>query len=497
MEAGQYVPSPPCLGRRRSVVPGEPEGTTEDHGTRALVVVQESPQPPFECAALTRHPTSMWSALARRAARRRFGAPSVARGRPGRRLLATAAATLCLSLIGSACAGSAGQRTSASQTPSVPTARLSITPASGTGSVKPQKGIMVKVLGGKIVKVSVDTRGDPVTGILDSAATTWHSRWALDTATRYTVRATARDAAGKTVTATSTFRTLTPLQTFATQIFEGHGLSYGVGMPIILKFSRPISDRRAVERSLRLWSSKRVVGAWYWDGSSTLYFRTRSYWPAHTKVRFVAHLNGIEGAPGVYGTHTLRQSFVIGDSLIAVASTRTHHVRIYLNRHLFADWPISSGRSGDDTPNGTYLTIEKQNPAHMKGPGYDIQVPWSVRFTWSGDYLHDAYWSVGEQGFANVSHGCVNLSPAHAKTYYQLAVPGDPVTINGSPRGGTWDNGWTVWFLPWRELLRGSALHEAVRVGPNGSTFVDPASLPPSRAKPPLGAPRPRNAAPA
>ena len=459
--------------------------------------MQESPQPPFECAALTRHPTSMWSALARRAARRRFGAPSVARGRPGWRLLATAAATLCLSLIGSACAGSAGQRTSASQTPSVPTARLSITPASGTGSVKPQKGIMVKVLGGKIVKVSVDTRGDPVTGILDSAATTWHSRWALDTATRYTVRATARDAAGKTVTATSTFRTLTPLQTFATQIFEGHGLSYGVGMPIILKFSRPISDRRAVERSLRLWSSKRVVGAWYWDGSSTLYFRTRSYWPAHTKVRFVAHLNGIEGAPGVYGTHTLRQSFVIGDSLIAVASTRTHHVRIYLNRHLFADWPMSSGRSGDDTPNGTYLTIEKQNPAHMKGPGYDIQVPWSVRFTWSGDYLHDAYWSVGEQGFANVSHGCVNLSPAHAKTYYQLAVPGDPVTINGSPRGGTWGNGWTVWFLPWRELLRGSALHEAVQAGPNGSTFVDPAALRPSRAKPPLGVPRPRNAAPA
>ena len=355
---------------------------------------------------------------------------------------------------------------------------------------------MVKVLGGRIVKVSVDTRGDPVTGILDSAATTWHSRWALDTATRYTVRATARDAAGRTVTVTSTFRTLAPRRTFTTQIFEGHDLTYGVGMPIILKFSRPITDRRAVQRSLRLWTSRRVVGAWYWDGDATLYFRPRRYWPAHTKVRFVAHLNGIEGSPGVYGTHTLRQSFVIGGSLIAVANTRTHHVRIYLNRHLFADWPISAGRSGDDTPNGTYLTIEKQNPAHMKGPGYDIEVPWSVRFTWSGDYLHDAYWSVGEQGFANVSHGCVNLSPAHAKTYYQLAVPGDPVTISGSPRGGTWDNGWTVWFLSWPKLLRGSALHEAVRAGPNGSTFVDPASLRPSRAKPPLGAPRPRNAAP-
>jgi lipoprotein-anchoring transpeptidase ErfK/SrfK len=48
----------------------------------------------------------------------------------------------------------------------------------------------------------------------------------------------------------------------------------------------------------------------------------------------------------------------------------------------------------------------------MSGPGYtDFAVPYSVRFTWSGDYMHDAYWSVGEQGYTDVSHGCVNLSP--------------------------------------------------------------------------------------
>ena len=63
-------------------------------------------------------------------------------------------------------------------------------------------------------------------------------------------------------------------------------------------------------------------------------------------------------------------------------------------------------------------------------------MPWSVRFTWSGDYLHDAYWSVGEQGFTNVSHGCVNMPPADAEIYYNMAVPGDPVTITGSPRAG-------------------------------------------------------------
>jgi lipoprotein-anchoring transpeptidase ErfK/SrfK len=372
-----------------------------------------------------------------------------------------------------------------------------ITPTGGARGVKPARGIGVRVVGGKIVSVTVHTAGDRVTGDLNGAATAWHSRWALDVNARYTVRATAIDTAGRTVAKTSTFRTLTPLHTFATQIFEGHNQTYGVGMPIILTFDQPITDRRAVERSLVVSTSQRVVGAWYWDGDATLYFRPRSYWPAHTRVRFVAHLSGIEGAPGVYGTHTLTQSFVIGRSLIAVANTQTHHVRIYLDKRLFADWPMSSGRPGDDTPNGTYLAIDKENPADMIGPGYNIEVPWSVRFTWSGDYLHDAYWSVGQQGFTNVSHGCVNLSPADAQTYYQMALPGDPVTITGSPRAGAWDNGWTVWFLRWRALLHGSALRKAVRTGPYGSTFVRPASLRPSRAKAPLGRAQSGNAKPA
>jgi hypothetical protein len=116
-----------------------------------------------------------------------------------------------------------------------------------------------------------------------------------------------------------------------------------------------------------------------------------------------------------------------------------------------------------------------------------------VRFTWSGDYLHDAYWSVGQQGFQNVSHGCVNMPPADAQTYYQMEVPGDPVTITGSPRAGVWDNGWTMWFLPWSRYLQGSALGEAVQAGPGGSTFVSPSLLPASTATAPLGGPDPGN----
>ena len=374
------------------------------------------------------------------------------------------------------------------------TARVSITPRDGGTQVVPKAGITVRASGGRIIAVRARVRGQTVDGRMNASGRVWRSRWALRTGTRYTVSATAIDPAGRRATSTSTFRTLTPSRTFTTRIFQGYRQTYGVGMPIMLTFSRPITHRRAVERSLELRTSKPVVGAWYWDGDQTVEFRPRSYWRPHTVVHFTGHLDGVEGAPGAYGVHTLTQTFSIGRSLIAVASTATHHVRIYLDRRVFADWPISSGRPGDDTPNGTYLTIDKGNPVEMKGPGYDIMVPWSVRFTWSGDYMHDAFWSVGEQGFTNVSHGCVNLSPANAETYYKLAVPGDPVTITGSPRGGEWGNGWTVWFLTWRQLLGGSALHQAVWAGPTGSTFVDPASVPRSWAAPPRTTSRPGNA---
>jgi lipoprotein-anchoring transpeptidase ErfK/SrfK len=377
--------------------------------------------------------------------------------------------------------------------------RLSITPASGSTDTTPNRGITVTAAGGKISDVIVRAGGDRVTGTLNAAGTVWHSTWALNVSQHYAVTATAAGTTGRPVTRTSSFGTFTPAKTFRTTIIEGYDETYGVGMPIILYFSRPITDRAAVERALQIRTSKPVVGAWYWDSQCNLapvcvYFRPRRYWPAHTRVSFTGHLNGVEVAPGVYGHHTLTQTFTIGSSLIVVASTARHYMNVYRDGKLFAHWPISSGRPGDETPNGTYLTIEKANPVDMVGPGYNIEVPWSVRFTWSGDYLHDAYWSVGEQGFTNVSHGCVNMPPVDAEIYYKMAVPGDPVTITGSPRTGEWDNGWTEWFLPWDRYVHGSALHKAVQAGPDGSTFVSPSS-PPAAATAPLGAPNSHNSA--
>jgi hypothetical protein len=81
----------------------------------------------------------------------------------------------------------------------------------------------------------------------------------------------------------------------------------------------------------------------------------------------------------------------------------------------------------------------------------------------------------------------VNLPPADAEEYYKMEVPGDPVTILGSPAAGRWDNGWTEWFLTWPQYLKGSALHEAVVAGPDGSTFVNPAAVAAGTVSAPIG----------
>jgi lipoprotein-anchoring transpeptidase ErfK/SrfK len=422
-----------------------------------------------------------------------------------RRHLWLVLAVICCaaSLAVSACSGSGGTSASGGKSAAPAGLQVSITPANGSSAATPSKGITVTAAKGKLSSVTVTTGGDEVTGSMNAARTAWHSTWALDVAQSYTVTAkaegtSAAGTSGKTITRTSSFKTLNPSQTFTTQIYEAADQTYGVGMPIILYFNHQITDKAAVERALQITASKPVVGSWYWDdpcnmATVCLYFRPRNYWPANTTVSLTAHLNGVEAAPGVYGYHTLTQTFTIGSSLIVVASTTMHHMELYQNGKLIDTWPISTGRPGDNTPNGTYLTIDKGNPVNMKGPGYNLEVPWSVRFTWSGDYLHDAFWSVGEQGFTNVSHGCVNMAPADAEMYYKMEIPGDPVTVTGSPKAGTWDNGWTMWFLPWTKYVQGSALGDAVEAGPSGSTFISPSAVPASTATAPTGTADPDN----
>ena len=130
-------------------------------------------------------------------------------------------------------------------------------------------------------------------------------------------------------------------------------------------------------------------------------------------------------------------------------------------------------------------------------PGYYNELVYdAVQFTASGTYIHSAPWSVGEQGMVNVSHGCVNVGGANAVWYYDHSMLGDPVSVVGSPVRGTWDNGWTIYFLSWHKLLSGSATGDAVLASASGSQFVPlhprwhrPTRRPPGAGHPAL--PRP------
>jgi lipoprotein-anchoring transpeptidase ErfK/SrfK len=352
---------------------------------------------------------------------------------------------------------------------------------------RPDLGVSVTARRGVLADVSVTSAAGRVDGSFTTGANGWHTAWALAPAQTYRVTATAVNSGGKQTVATGTFRTLTPARTFSASVEMTPGETVGVGMPIMVTFSQPIQDKAAVERSFEIYSSRPVTGAWYWMSSESVWFRPKDYWPANTKVSLTAHLSGVQAAPGMYGSANLSQHFTVGNSLIAVASAATHYMKVWWNGSLVGDWPISTGRPGDDTPNGQYVSFAMANPVDMNSasygvmpgdPGYyNLWVYDAVQFTFSGDYVHSAPWSVGDQGIFNVSHGCVNVGPGNAVWYYDHSVLGDPIEVVGSPVPGTWGDGWTIWFLSWGKLLAGSATGEAVVADPVGSEFVPASSV--------------------
>ena len=81
--------------------------------------------------------------------------------------------------------------------------------------------------------------------------------------------------------------------------------------------------------------------------------------------------------------------------------------------------------------------------------GYYEEVPNSVRISYGGAFVHAASWSVRDQGVRNVSHGCVNISPADAAWFFDVVKRGDVVDIkNAKAAPLTSDPGMSDWNIP-------------------------------------------------
>ena len=89
---------------------------------------------------------------------------------------------------------------------------------------------------------------------------------------------------------------------------------------------------------------------------------------------------------------------------------------------------------------------------------YSLTVYQAVQISSSGEYVHSAPWSVGSQGYANVSHGCTGMSPSNAKWLFDLSRRGDVVEYSGTDRPMEFTNGYGDWNESFATYAQGSAL---------------------------------------
>ncbi len=103
-------------------------------------------------------------------------------------------------------------------------------------------------------------------------------------------------------------------------------------------------------------------------------------------------------------------------------------------------WPVSTGRPGYDTPNGTFK-VNRMDANHFSQEWDNAPMPHTMFFDMHGHAIH-GFSDVAHLGLA-VSHGCVRLAPANATVLFNMVkaegMANTSVTITGRTPGG--DNG--------------------------------------------------------
>jgi lipoprotein-anchoring transpeptidase ErfK/SrfK len=203
------------------------------------------------------------------------------------------------------------------------------------------------------------------------------------------------------------------------------GAVVGVAHPIVVTFTAPVVDRAGAERSIRVVSPNNMTGHFEWVENNVVQWVPSRYWPAHTHI-------SVE----VQGLGT---GFETGDQLLGVASISAHTFTVSRNDEVLRTMPASMGKPSRPTPVGNFNAMSKERTVVMDSrtigiplnspDGYRITASYAVRVTSSGVYVHSAPWSVDSQGYANVSHGCINLSPDNAAWYFNIVTVGDPINV--------------------------------------------------------------------
>ena len=357
---------------------------------------------------------------------------------------------------------SVGSESSATTTTIVPVV-VTATPLADAHDVPPDQVVTIAVTNGTIAAVTITSPAGPVTGTLSADDTSWQSVTALVPSTAYQVEVNLVDGLDGTSAQQWSFTTGAPSKVFRAVVSPGDGKVVGVGMPVIVKLNAPVvkANRPAFEKLLTVTSEPVAVGAWHWFSDTELHWRPKDYWPAGAKVKVNAAIAGYAAGGGAYGAKNVTTSYQIGDSHVSVVDVNTHKMTVSTNGAVVKLIDVSTGRDQFPTHGGIHVASEKDNPKVMDSStigiprdsagGYYEVVPWSVRISNSGEFVHAASWSTGAQGNSNVSHGCVNVSPGDGEWFYNYTQLGDVVQVNGSSVQLEPTNGIGDWQIPWAQ----------------------------------------------
>ncbi|MEV4433894.1 Ig-like domain-containing protein [Streptomyces sp. NPDC049555] len=332
---------------------------------------------------------------------------------------------------------------------------------------------------GRLTEVTVTEVRDgvsrPVAGAVSADGHAWRpAAPRLDLAARYTVDAVAVDATGRRTARHTTFTTYVPEHRFVGYFAPEPGTTVGTGMIVSFGFSRPVTDRAAVERAIRVTSRPPVEVVGHWFGPSRLDFRPRTYWRPGTQVTLDLRLRDVRAARGVYGIQRKTVTFTVGRSQVSRVDATAHTMQVVRDGRTVATVPVTTGAAGTDTYSGRMVVTDKFPVTRMNGDTvgfggeYDISdVPHALRLTGSGTFLHGNYWAPPDVfGARNTSHGCIGLRDVQgggadtpAGWFYASSLVGDVVEVVGSPeRVVAPDNGLGGWNLTWEQWRAGSAL---------------------------------------
>lgn len=339
-------------------------------------------------------------------------------------------------------------------------------PSNGTTGVSPVAPVRVSVSNGAFDTVSLTSpEGKAVAGQFSPDKSSWTTTESLGYSATYAWSGTATGLDRLPRAITGSFQTVKPTRLIGARLNVADHATYGIAMPIALTFNARVLDKAAVERALSVNVSVPTEGSWAWLSDTTVHWRPRTYFAPNTQVSVTAKLYGLAMSGGAFGREDVGSAFTIGRSYLLRGDTRTHRLVAYTNGVKVADYPASYGLDSDPgrvTHSGTHVAMSKHPVYYMSNPKYhyrNVEARSAVRISSNGEFIHAAPWSVAHQGKRNVSHGCVNLSPANAAAVFDAILPGDPVEIVGTSRPLTSRDGdYYDWTIPWEEWRAQSAL---------------------------------------